>query len=383
MTHATIVILGGYGNTGRALARLLLEHTEVSLVLCGRSKEKAEGEAAVWNERHPGGRVRGLAADAADRVSLLQAFSGADLVVAASSTSAFVDHVVEAALEAGLDYLDPQYSSAKLKALRAMAPRIEAAGRCFITDAGFHPGLPAVLVRFAASRFETLRRARVGSVIQIDWSRLEIGASTIDEMVSEFRDFQSMTFKNGRWQTLGWLESIRPLWMTFGHAFGRRYTMPMFLEEMRPLPDMIPGLEDTGFYVGGFNGVVDWIVIPLGMLLSWISPGAGSRVFGRMLVWGLRRFGRPPYGTLLQLEASGIHQGAPAELRVTIYHEDGYLLTAAPMAACLLQVLDGTARRSGLHYQALIVEPERMLTDLQRMGIEVEIHGPFPVLPEG
>ena len=382
MAQATIVILGGYGNTGRALARLLLEHTDVVLVLCGRSKDKAQREAAEWNERYPGGRVRGLAADAGDRASLLQAFSGAEVVVAASSTSALVDNVVEAALEAGLDYLDPQYSSAKLKALRAMAPRIEASGCCFVTDAGFHPGLPAVLVRFAASRFETLRRARVGSVIQIDWSRLEIASSTIDELVTEFRDFQSMTYREGHWQSLGWLESFRPLWMTFGHAFGRRYTMPMFLEEMRPLPDMIPGLEDTGFYVGGFNGVVDWVVVPLGMLLLWISPGAGSRAFGRMLGWGLRRFGRPPYGTLLQLEASGVHQGNPAELRVTVYHEDGYVLTAAPMAACLMRMLDGTARRPGLHYQALLVEPERMLTDLQRMGIEVEVHGPFPAVQE-
>ena len=378
MAQATIVILGGYGNTGRALARLLLEHTDVVLVLCGRSKEKAQREAAEWNERYPGGRVRGLAADAGDRTSLLQVFSGAELVVAASSTSALVDNVVEAALEAGLDYLDPQYSSAKLKALQAMASRMEASGRCFVTDAGFHPGLPAVLVRFAASRFEKMRRARVGSVIQIDWSRLEIASSTIDELVTEFRDFQSMTYRDGHWQSLGWLESFRPLWITFGHAFGRRYTMPMFLEEMRPLPDMIPGLEDTGFYVGGFNGFVDWVVVPLGMLLLWISPGAGSRAFGRTLVWGLRRFGRPPYGTLLQLEASGVHQGNPAELRVTVYHQDGYVLTAAPMAACLMQMLDGTTRRPGLHYQALLVEPERMLTDLQRMGIEVEVHGPFP-----
>jgi hypothetical protein len=376
MAVPTLVILGGYGNTGRALARLLLEHSDVSLVVCGRSKTKAEGEAARLNERYPGARVRGAAADASDRASLLESFSGADLVVAASSTSPLVLNVAEAALEAGLDYLDPQYSSSKLKVLRALAPSIEAAGRCFVTDGGFHPGLPAVLVRFAANRLETLRTARVGSVIQIDWRGLEIASSTVDELVAEFRDFQSATYKNGRWQTLGWLESLRPVWMTFGHGMGRRYTMPMFLDEMRPLPKMIPGLEETGFYVGGFNGFVDWVVIPLGMFLQCISPGPGSRVFGRMLLWGLRRFGRPPYGTLLQLEASGSLQGAPAELRMTVYHEDGYLLTAAPMAACLFQMLNGAIRRPGLHLQALFVETERMLTDMQRMGIEVEIHGP-------
>ena len=35
METRTIVILGGYGNTGRALARLLLDHSDVHLVLAG------------------------------------------------------------------------------------------------------------------------------------------------------------------------------------------------------------------------------------------------------------------------------------------------------------------------------------------------------------
>lgn len=376
MARPTIVILGGYGNTGRALAPLLLEHTDASLVLCGRNVEKAKREAATLNERSPGGRVSGTAADAADRASLLRAFSGATLVVAASSTSAQAPNVVEAALEAGVDYLDPQYSTHKLEVLRALAPRIVAAGKCFITDAGFHPGLPAVLVRYANGRIEDLRRARVGSVIQVDWNRLELSSSTIDEMVAEFREFQSLTFKDGRWQSLNWLEAFRPIWMTFGHGFGRRYTMPMFLEEMRPLPEMFTGLEETGFFVGGFNWFVDWIVMPLGMAMASISRGAGSRLFGRMLVWGLRRFSRPPYGTLLQLEASGEHRGEEVELRASVFHADGYVLTAAPMAACLLQVLDGTVRRPGLHYQALLVEPERMLADLKRMGVEIAVDGP-------
>jgi saccharopine dehydrogenase (NAD+, L-lysine-forming) len=41
------------------------------------------------------------------------------------------------------------------------------------------------------------------------------------------------------------------------------------------------------------------------------------------------------------------------------------------MVACLLQVLDGSARKPGLHFQALLAEPVRLLKDLERMGVEV------------
>ena len=46
-----------------------------------------------------------------------------------------------------------------------------------------------------------------------------------------------------------------------------------------------------------------------------------------------------------------------------------YRLTAAPVVAALMQWDDG--RRPGLHSQALFVEPERWLSDLAKLGVEV------------
>lgn len=373
MSQHTIFILGGYGNTGRALAEILLKETSSHMILAGRDGERARRAAHAWNARFPGERVRGLTADAADPDRLHDALAEAGLLVVASSTAQYAQQVASVALDAGVDYLDPQYSREKLQILKAISPAIEAAGCCFITEGGFHPGLPAALVRYAGQRFERLLSARVGSVIKIDWAALDLSEATLEEFTAEFMDYQALHFHEGRWQRVGWLAMMKPSTMLFSHGFGRQYCLPMFLEEMCPLPEMYPHLEQTGFYVGGFNWFVDWLVMPLGMVLLKLWPKRAVKPMSSVLNWGLRRFSRPPYGTLLKLEARGAMEGSQCEMDLTVYHEDAYILTAAPMAACILQLLDGSIRKPGLWLQGLIVEPARLLRDLQRMGVEVAI----------
>lgn len=368
-----LVILGGYGNTGLPLARLLLAATDLHLILAGRSLARAQAAADQLNAGFPGSRVIGAHADAADARSLRAVFTGVPLVVVASSTAAHAATVAQAALDSGCDYFDLQFSAAKLAALQALAPALARAGRCFITEGGFHPGLPAVMVRAVAPRFDRLEAARIGSVIKLDWARLQLSDATVEEFVGEFRDFQSQQFKAGRWQPAGWRDLIRPTTMDFGRVWGRQPVMPMFLEELRALPEQYPALQAAGFFVGGFNWLVDWLLSPLLVAGLKLAPRRGLRPLARLLRWGLNTFSRPPYGTLLQLEAAGQAGGAPLQVTLTIAHPDGYELTAIAAAACLLQYLDGDLAAPGLWLQGQVVEPRRFLRDLDRLGAEVRL----------
>ena len=368
-----ILILGGYGNTGRLIAELLLQETDCRVVVAGRNQNKARATTADLSARFGDERARAAVVDAADADSLRHAMTGVDLAVVASSTSEYVEQVATAALDTGIDYCDVQYSTAKLAVLQTIAERIEAEGRCFITDGGFHPGLPAVLVRYIAPRFDRLDSARVGSVIKIDWSGLEFSSATIEEMVTEFLDFKMLEFKEGEWRKASWWSMMKPPTMDFGPPFDRQYCVPMFLEEMRELPERYPTLRETGFYVGSFNWFVDWIVMPLGLPLLKLSPKRMAQPLGRLMEWGLKRFSKPPYGTLLKLEAEGMSAGERQRIDLILSHPDGYLFTAIPLVACLLQYLDGSARRPGLWLQAHMVEPERMMADMERLGIGVEM----------
>lgn len=362
-----VLILGGYGNTGYLVAQILRQHTRLPLTIAGRDLKKAQDAAARLREVGGEAPVDGRRIDAHETATLRQALAGFDLVVVASSTTDHAAAVAEAALEAGCDYLDTQLSLlTKWAALRALAPRIEGAGRCFITDGGFHPGLPAALIRHAALHLSPLHSAQVGSVIQLDWRRYGFSDATPPELVSEISDFHPGLLSNGQW-----VESWRDRRFDFGPPFGERGCYPFALEEIRTLPALLPSLREGGFFVGGFNWFTDWVVLPTSLVALKVAPRAAPGPVGKLLRWSLESFSRPPYGVVLQVEARGLVEGQPRLLRVRLSHEDGYYFTAAPVAAAIMQLQRD--RRPGLHAQGQYLAPAELLDTLRGLGIRSEV----------
>ena len=81
----SVVILGGYGETGRRVAHLLARRTRAPLVVAGRDEAKASALAEGVSASAPGERVTGLALDVCDPSALRTACEGAALVVNALS----------------------------------------------------------------------------------------------------------------------------------------------------------------------------------------------------------------------------------------------------------------------------------------------------------
>ena len=131
----TLLILGGYGYTGKLLARHLLAQSKVQIILAGRNPDKAWKFANELNDK----RVSTAHVDAADADSLRAALQNVDLLLVAAPTTQHTETVIRAALDAKVDYLDVQYSHKKLIILNGLALGIERAGLCFVTEAATIP----------------------------------------------------------------------------------------------------------------------------------------------------------------------------------------------------------------------------------------------------
>lgn len=363
-----IVMLGASGNAGRAIATLLGPSlgADDELVLAGRDPGRL---AATLGKVATSARVDTSQVDLTDPGATRAAVAGAGLVVLTASRPDLAGTVARAALDAGADWFDTLLSGpTKLAALRALEPEIEAAGRCFVTDGGFHPGLPAVLVRWAAGQLDELESADVMAGLRIDWKADSLADSTIDEMFDELGSFDLMTWIDGERRRLKWSECPS---VDFGPPIGRQLVVPMPLAEMADLPQRYPGLRRCGFYITGFGVAMDYVVLPV--VTGMVRVRALRPAARRLTRWSLRRLAAvpPPHRLVVQLEATGRRAGAPATASISVGGQDSYHLTAAPAVVCLRQLLAGGVRRPGLHLQAQIVDPDAMLAGLAELGLEV------------
>jgi saccharopine dehydrogenase-like NADP-dependent oxidoreductase len=260
-----IVALGATGQAGREIVRLLAPRLAVTdeLVLAGRNPAKL---AELADTVSGPVRLSTAVVDVTDADAVRTVMTGAQLVIVTVSRPDLVGRLAELAIEAGTDWLDTMLSTpVKLAALTALSDRIRAAGLCFVTDAGFHPGLPAAMVRWAAGQVDELVEADVHAGLRVDWKAGEIADSTIEEMLNEFSDFTMETWIEGRRRPLRWSECPK---VDFGAPIGVQQVIPMALAEMDDLPQRYPSLQRCGFYISGFGPAMDYLALPVIMLMA-------------------------------------------------------------------------------------------------------------------
>jgi len=358
-----ILLVGATGYAGRKLANYLLTDTDSTVVLSGRNRAKLDELRSSLHRQDLSHRIELLELDAtALDFAALPEF---DLLVNATANGPHNTSLIQACLERRADWIDMQMTNELLTPPIELQAEIERAGCCFVIQAGFHPGVIAALVRYAARQMDVMDSAIIGSVIR-DKTGLPF-TSGVTELVESFRNYKGEMYKDGRWQKLKYADYPK---IEFEHDFGKLLTYPVDMPELRRLPEQLPDLKDTGFFVAGFNWFADYLVTPLIMLGASVAPRQTASPLGRLLSWSTKKFTKPPYGTVVQVDAVGQREGQPVRFQLSLFHEDAYVLTAIPTVAMIKQMLRQEFQ-PGIHLMGLCCDPASLLADVERMKIPV------------
>jgi hypothetical protein len=159
----TVLILGGYGAFGGQLARLLSDEPRLTLVIAGRSRDKAETFC-----RSLRGAARCMAAEVDRDGDLRAAFAplAPDVVVDASGPfQAYGENpyrVPASALAAGAHYLDLADGSEFVRGIVELDGAAKAAGKAVLSGVSSFPVLHAAVVRALARGLDRVDSSTVG-----------------------------------------------------------------------------------------------------------------------------------------------------------------------------------------------------------------------------
>ena len=263
----TILVLGGSGNTGSRIAKLINEHSDSKVIIAGRTKSKLEKVGLEY-----------IILDT--RFDITKHLKDIDILVVASTS---FDHaqrlnIINSAIKANCDYIDITTSfQDKLEYLK----NIEYS-KLLVTDAGAWPGIPLALIKYAASLDHFTKVNFSGLFSKPGWED-EVTEDTLlecEQVIDEFSAKPSV-YKNHQWINADKAESI---YTDFQQ--GRFLCHPTFLEEMLLVPRMFPEIE-CGLYscfcpedlkesIMVFKLETENVIITLEHVDGWLIAAAGA-----------------------------------------------------------------------------------------------------------
>ncbi|MCU0376777.1 MAG: saccharopine dehydrogenase NADP-binding domain-containing protein [Bacteroidales bacterium] len=358
-----IMVLGGYGGVGKVISENLLKHTTTDITIAGRNLEKAETVANRLRKEHPNRQIKTIYADATDRGSLIIALKNVDLVIVATTTPDHIGTIAETAIETDTDMIDILVRGDVVDKLTEFRENIVSKKRIFITQAGFHPGLPAPFIKYAKNKFDDYQTANVVMVMN---SKFEKPEST-HEIINEIGASNAKILKNSLWLKSSYKDALN---IQFSEEFGVRKCYPLQMREVYPLEKEL-GIKNMGVYSAGFNAFVDNFVFPLTMLLQSIKKGMGTKLSGKLMHWGINKYYTGKPGVEFKLLAKGMKDGLYKDYVLECHSPDAFEFTSLALIACLNQYLDRTINIPGIYLMGNIVEETRIIDDLRKMGVQI------------
>ncbi|MEB3272423.1 MAG: saccharopine dehydrogenase NADP-binding domain-containing protein [Prochlorothrix sp.] len=324
-----ILIIGGMGQIGRAIAGDLLAHTNADLILTGRRLPSSRDPLAANS------RVRCLQLDVEDGDRLAFLISSVNLVIHCAGPFDYRDQrVLRTCIENQVSYLDVSDSPRFVQDALMLSDRAAAAGITAVVSTGVFPGISNSLVRWG---IEALDRAESVHLSYVVAGSGGAGTTVMRTTFLEIRHpFQGWV--HGQWRSI--VPYSAPEWVTFPDPYAKAQVYWFSTSEAATLPRSFPQLHTVTTKFGSLPGLYNQLtglmarLPPIVIQQPWIIEALAK------VSYGMTQLSDPWTGTgvAIRAQVDGQHQGKPARATATLSHPQ-MLLTVGAGTGSLAQLL--------------------------------------------
>ena len=335
----SVLVIGGAGTFGAHLCRRLARLQLYDICIGGRSRDKAAGLMDELRAIEAGCAVRFVETDR-NRVTAgeLKSFGAMAVVDAAGPFQGSTLRLAEAAIEAGIHYIDLADARDFAARIPSLDAKAKAAGVAVLTGASSTPALSSAMLRDLTSGWQNIDRIWVSIV---PGNRAPRGRSVIDAILS-WTGEPVRVFDDGRWQMqAGWSGSRKV-------SLGKLGTRQAALAETPDLDVLVTDFNprvSARFHAGLELGVMHHGMRALSLLRRWrLLPklthfSAALHAAAKLL----EPFGTDAGGMAVEAEGlNGKGKAVRAEARLIAKDGHGPVIPALAAVALLKKIADAS-----------------------------------------
>ncbi len=360
-----VVVLGGYGHFGRLIVERLARIDGWRVWVGGRDPDRAGALAA----RHGAHALQvdiqrpGLA----DRLRT----TGADLVISTVGPFQRADtRVAEAALEAGMHYVDLADGRAQVLGIGALDARARAMDRLVCSGASSVPALSGAVVDALRPRFGRLDSIHVG----ITASARAPGRATLESVLAYCGRPIPGTGRTRR-TAHGLQGAVRHV---FPPPLGARWLLDCDVPDLALLPARFPGLGAVRFSAGlglGVHQLAGWLVSWPVRLRLLRDPAALAGPIQAITRW-LAPLGDGCSGMFVRMSGADREDAALSLCwELVAEHEDGLHVPCAAAIALARKLAGGGLRARGAMPCVGLLGLDDVLDELAGLSVRVGLRG--------
>ncbi|MBF0167352.1 MAG: saccharopine dehydrogenase NADP-binding domain-containing protein [Alphaproteobacteria bacterium] len=340
MTGFGVLILGGYGNFGARIARLLAANPSPRLVISGRDGTKAETLANRLRGEFPGLQVEGICLDLNDKnLTARIADLGCDVAIHTAGPFQGQDFgVAGACIDAGVHYIDLADGRAFVNGFEILNDRAVKAEVLAVSGASSFPGLSMAVVDKLASALPILEDVDIALAIA---GKYPPGLATTQAILA-YCGKPIPVWKHSEWSMeTGWLDLT---WRRIP-GLGWRLLGLCDVPDLELLPKLFPQIKDSVFRVALESRLAQFGFAVMATLGKWGWVGDWrplAPLIDRLAYW-IRHLGTDVSAMTISVAGGGVRRSY--NLKAGSGH--GPMIPCLPSVVLVRKLIRGELRLRG------------------------------------